>query len=168
VTQWGRGISPWQVLRSCMAIPGEFDGLSQGRFLALAAPKCDLPGGHMVPRAPSPVKSAHTKCMREDKVPLCDRHHLSMRPEQNPFSPTMAFKCVSHGCRRYYGRRYGYFDLSGSMPLSPEQIDPASRCMKACPVRRTHSFMAITRPKNRAPDAKHLWCWHCYECNKLR
>jgi hypothetical protein len=38
--------------------------------------------------------------------------------------------------------------------------------MKVCATRQTHSYMAITRPKNTASDAKNLWRWHCYECNK--
>src|SRR5580698_8404991 len=100
----------------------------------------------MIPRPLFPVNSAHTKYMREDKVPLCDRHHLRMRLEQASFLPKIVFKCASHGCERYYGRQYGYFDLSGPMPQSPEQFDPASRCMKVCTVRRAHSYMAITRP----------------------
>jgi hypothetical protein len=41
--------------------------------------------------------------------------------------------------------------------------------MKACSLKRhSHSFMAITRPKNTAQGAKHLWCWTCYECNKAK
>ena len=104
--------------------------------------------------------------MPEDKVPLCDRHHFRMRPEPSSFSPMVVFKCASHDCTRYYGRRYGYFDLLPNMAPFPEKIDPASRFMKVCATRQTHSYMAITRPKNTASDAKNLWCWHCYECNK--
>ena len=58
---------------------------SQESFLALAAPKCDLPGEHMIPRPLFPVNSAPTKYMREDKVPVCDRHHLRMRLGQASF-----------------------------------------------------------------------------------
>ncbi len=115
-----------------------------------------------------PFDSAHTKYMREDKVPLCDRHHFRMRPEKSSFLPAIVFKCASQNCRRYYGRRYGYFDLIPTMTPSPEQIDPANRCMMVCTRRQTHSYMAITRPKNTAPNAKDLWCWHCYECNKAK
>ena len=104
--------------------------------------------------------------MPEDKVPLCDRHHSRMRPEPSSFSPMVVFKCPSQDCRRYYGRRYGYFDLLPNMAPFPEKIDPDSRFMKVCTARQTHSYMAITRPKNTASDAKNLWCWHCYECNK--
>jgi hypothetical protein len=74
----------------------------------------------------------------------------------------------SQDCKRYYGRRYGYFDLLPNMAPFPEKIDPDSRFMKVCATRQTHSYMAITRPKNTASDAKNLWCWHCYECNKGR
>jgi hypothetical protein len=112
------------------------------------------------------VDSAHTKYMPEDKVPLCDRHHSRMRQEPSSFSPMVVFKCASQDCKRYYGRRYGYFDLLPNMAPFPEKIDPASRFMKVCTTRQTHSYMAITRPKNTASDAKNLWCWHCYECNK--
>jgi hypothetical protein len=112
------------------------------------------------------VDSAHTRYMAEDKVPLCDRHHSRMRPEPSSFSPIVVFKCASQDCRRYYGRRYGYFDLLPNMAPFPEKIDPDSRFMKVCATRQTHSYMAITRPKNTASDAKNLWCWHCYECNK--
>src|ERR1700722_12036429 len=112
------------------------------------------------------VDSAHTKYMLEDKVPLCDRHHFRMRPEPSSFSPVAVFKCASQDCTRYYGRRYGYFDLLPNMAPFPEKIDPASRFMKVCTTRQTHSYMAITRPKNTASDAKNLWCWHCYECSK--
>ena len=112
------------------------------------------------------VDSAHTRYMAEDKVPLCDRHHSRMRPEPSSFSPMVVFKCASQDCRRYYGRRYGYFDLLPNMAPFPEKIDPDSRFMKVCTTRQTHSYMAITRPKNTASDAKNLWCWHCYECNK--
>jgi hypothetical protein len=62
--------------------------------------------------APFPVNSAHTKYMREDKVPLCDRHHLRMRPEQASFLPNIVFKCASQGCRRYHGRQYVVFGLA--------------------------------------------------------
>jgi hypothetical protein len=102
----------------------------------------------MVPRAPSPVKSAHTKCMREDKAPLCDRHHFRMRPEQSSFLPKIIFRCASQDCQRYYGRGYGYFDLLPHLPPLPERIDPVNRQMKVCARRQTHSYMAITRPKN--------------------
>jgi hypothetical protein len=63
------------------------------------------------PKSAVPADLAHTKYMREDKVPLCDRHHFRMWPEQSSFLPTIVFKCASPNCRRYYGRRYGYFDL---------------------------------------------------------
>jgi hypothetical protein len=104
--------------------------------------------------------------MPGDKVPLCDRHHSRMRPEPSSFSPTVLFRCASQGCSRYYGRRYGYFDLLPNAAPFPEVIDPVSRFMKVCATRQTHSYMAITRPKNTASDAKNLWRWHCYECNK--
>jgi hypothetical protein len=116
----------------------------------------------------SRVDSAHTGYMREDKIPLCDRHHLRMQPEQSSFLRPSIFKCPVQDCRRYYGRRYGYFDLMPAVAPSEEQIDPANRSMKVCTKRQTHSFMAITRPKNTAPGAKNLWCWHCYECNKAK
>jgi hypothetical protein len=122
----------------------------------------------MTLRALFTVKSAHTKHMREDKVPLCDRHHLRMRPEQSSFMPNIVFRCSSQDCRRYYGRRHGYFDLLRRVPPSTETIDPLSRQMKVCTRGRTHSYMAVTRPKNTAPDAKNLWCWHCYECSKAK
>jgi hypothetical protein len=80
----------------------------------------------------------------------------------------LVFKCASQDCRRYYGRRYGYFDLLPSMAPSTEKIDPDNRCMKVCTTRQTHSYMAITRPKNTGPDAKNLWRWYCYECNKAK
>ena len=104
--------------------------------------------------------------MSEDKVPLCDRHHFRMRPEPSSGSQIVLFKCAAQDCNRYYGRRYGYFDLLPNMAPFPEKIDPGSRFMKVCATRQTHSYMAITRPKNTASDAKNLWCWHCYECNK--
>jgi hypothetical protein len=91
-----------------------------------------------------------------------------MRAEQSSFLPKVIFKCASQGCRRYYERQYGYFDLLPTMPPSLEQIDSSNRCMKVCTRRQTHSYMAITRPKNTAPDAKGLWCWHCYECDKAK
>ena len=141
---------------------------AQGSFLALAAPKCNLPGAHMIPRALLPVNSAHTRYMREDKVPLCDRHHFKMRAEQSSFLPKIIFKCASQDCQRHYGRLYGYFDLLPHMPPSQERIDPANRQMKVCARRQSHSYMAITRPKNTAPDAKNLWCWHCFECSKAK
>jgi hypothetical protein len=122
----------------------------------------------MTPRALFTVKSAHTKHMREDKVPLCDRHHLRMRPEQSSFMPNIIFRCSSQDCQRYYGRRHGYFDLLPRVPQSTETINPLSRQMKVCTRRRTHSYMAVTRPKNTAPGAKNLWCWHCYECSKAK
>jgi hypothetical protein len=122
----------------------------------------------MTPRAMFPVKLAHAKYMREDKVPLCDRHHFRMRPEQSSFMPHIVFRCPSHDCQRHYGRRYGYFDLLPRVPPSPATIDPVSRQMTVCTRRRTHSYMAVTRPKNTAPDAKNLWCWHCYECSKAK
>jgi hypothetical protein len=144
------------------------DWLGPNNQAALIAPKCNLPGGHMTSRAPFPVKSAHTRCMREDKVPLCDRHHSRMRAEESSFLPKIIFKCAWQDCQRHYGRTYGYFDLLPHMPLSPEQIDPANRQMKVCARRQTHSYMAITRPKNTAPDAKNLWCWYCFECSKAK
>jgi hypothetical protein len=55
------------------------------------------------------------------------------------FLPTIVFKCASQNCRRYYGRRYGYFDLLPIVPPSLEQFDPANRCMKVCTRRQTHS-----------------------------
>jgi hypothetical protein len=116
------------------------------------------------PKSAVPADLAHTKYMREDKVPLCDRHHFRMWREQSSFLPTIGFKCASQNCRRYYGRRYGYFDLLPIVSTSLEQIDPANRCMKVCTRRQAHSYMAITRPKNTGSDAKDLWCWHSYEC----
>jgi hypothetical protein len=89
-----------------------------------------------------------------------------MRPEPSSFLPMVLFKCASADCRRYYVRRYGYFDLLPGMAPSPEKIDPVTRCMKVCTTRQTHSYMAITRPKNTAKDARNLWRWHCYECHK--
>jgi hypothetical protein len=115
-----------------------------------------------------PLKSGHTKYMREEKVPLCDRNHFRMRPEQSSFLPNIVFRCASQDCQRYYGRRYGYFDLLPRVPPSPETIDPVSRQMKVCTRRRTHSYMSVTRPKNTAPDAKNLWYWHCYDCSKAK
>jgi hypothetical protein len=122
----------------------------------------------MTPRAVFPVNWAHTRYVREDKVPLCDRHHSRMRAEQSSFLPKIVFKCASQDCQRYYGRQYGYFDLLPHMPQSPERIDPENRKMKVCSKRQNHSYMAITRPKNTAPDAKNLWCWHCFECDKAK
>jgi len=125
-------------------------------------------GGKMIPKALFRFDSAHTRSMREEKVPLCDRHHSRMRAEESSFLPKAVFKCASQDCHRYYGRRYGYFDLLPDMPPSPEQIDPVNRQMKVCTKRQAHSYMAITRPKNTAPEAKNLWCWHCFECNKAK
>src|ERR1700733_961617 len=123
----------------------------------------------MMPTALFPRQlGAHTRYMREDKVPLCDRHHLRMRLEQPSFLPKIVFKCASQDCQRYYGRQYGYFDLLPHTAPSPERIDPANRQMKVCTRRQTHSYMAITRPKNTAQDARNLWCWHCYECSKAK
>jgi hypothetical protein len=45
----------------------------------------------MIPRALFPVNSAYTRYMREDKVPLCDRHHFRMRTEQCSFLPKIVF-----------------------------------------------------------------------------
>ena len=134
----------------------------------LAEPKYDPPGGNMTPKALFRFDSAHTRYMREDKVPLCDRHYSKMRAEQSSFLPKTVFKCASQDCQRYYGRGYGYFDLLPHIPPSPEQIDPVNRQMKVCTKRQAHSYMAITRPKNTAPEAKNLWCWHCFECNKAK
>jgi|ERR1700723_1905625 hypothetical protein len=106
--------------------------------------------------------------MLENKVPLCDRHHSRMQAAQSSFLPEIIFKCASQDCERHYARLYGYFDLLPHVLASPEQIDPANRQMKVCTIRRTHSYMAITRPKSTAPDAKNLWCWHCFECNMAK
>ena len=125
-------------------------------------------GGKMTSKALFRFDSAHTRSMREEKVPLCDRHHSRMRAEESSFLPKAVFKCASQDCHRYYGRRYGYFDLLPDMPPSPEQIDPVNRQMKVCTKRQAHSYMAVTRPKNTAPGAKNLWCWHCFECNKAK
>jgi hypothetical protein len=122
----------------------------------------------MVLKPPFRFDSAHTRYMREEKVPLCDRHHSRMRTEESSFLPKAVFKCASQDCQRYYGRRYGYFDLLPHLPPSPEQIDPVNRQMKVCTKRQAHSYMAITRPKNTAPGARNLWCWHCFECNKAK
>src|ERR1700678_2869134 len=105
--------------------------------------------------------------MSADKVPLCDCHHSKMWPEQSSFLPTVVFKCASlNSGGRYYGKRYGYFNMLPGVPPALEQIDPANRSMKICPIKRhPHSYMAITRPKNTAPGAKDLWYWYCYECN---
>jgi hypothetical protein len=137
-------------------------------FLALSAPKYNPLGGKMIPKALFRFDSAHTRNMREEKVPLCDRHHSRMRAEESSFLPKAVFKCASQDCHRYYGRRYGYFDLLPDMPPSPEQIDPVNRQMKVCTKRQAHSYMAVTRPKNTAPGAKNLWCWHCFECSKAK
>jgi hypothetical protein len=144
--------------------PGE----QSGGFLAFAEPKYDPPGGNMTQKALFRFDSAHTRYMREDKVPLCDRHYSRMRAEQSSFLPKTVFKCASQDCQRYYGRGYGYFDLLPHIPPSPEQIDPVNRQMKVCTKRQAHSYMAITRPKNTAPEAKNLWCWHCFECSKAK
>jgi hypothetical protein len=120
----------------------------------------------MILRALFPVKLAHTKHMSEDKVPLCDRHHFRMWPEELSFLPTVIFKCKSPGCGRYYGKRYGYFDLLPTGSPSLEQIDQESRSMKLCSMKRhAQSYMAITRPKNSAHGTRNLWCWYCYQCN---
>jgi hypothetical protein len=79
-----------------------------------------------------------------------------MRAEQSSFLPKVVFKCASQDCHRHYGRRYGYFDLLPHLLALPERIDPANRQMKVCTIRRTHSYVAITRPKSTAPDAKNL------------
>ena len=43
-----------------------------------------------------PIDLAHTKHMREDKVPLCDRHHFRMRPEQPLFFAGNRFQvCIA-------------------------------------------------------------------------
>ena len=103
--------------------------------------------------------------MSEDKVPLCDRHYLRMRPKDSSLSSTLIFKCASPSCDRHYGKRYGYFNLLAVAPSSKEQIDPADRGMKLCSTKRhAQSYMAITRPKNTGPGARNLWCWFCYAC----
>jgi hypothetical protein len=103
--------------------------------------------------------------MTEDKIPLCDRHHFRMWPEQSSFLPAVIFNCASPSCRRYYGKRYGYFNLLPVIPLSLEQIDPDNRSMKLCPAKGdNHSYMAITRPVSTSAGARSHWCWHCYEC----
>ena len=100
------------------------------------------------------------------KIPLCDGHHLKMSPLADSFLPTTVFKCASQDCRRYYAKRYGYFNLAPGLPPAPGQIDPDGRQMKVCTAKQhLRSYMAITRPKNYAPGAKNLWCWHCYDCN---
>jgi hypothetical protein len=55
---------------------GRIRWTSHGSFLALAAPKCDLPRGHMTPRAPFPVKSAQTKYMNSVPCPKCNSELL--------------------------------------------------------------------------------------------
>jgi hypothetical protein len=107
--------------------------------------------------------------MDEGKIPLCDRHHLRMRPEESFLLPTVVFKCASPSCKRFYAKRQGYFSLLPGVLPELERIDPADRCMKACPVKQhSRSFMAMTRPKNTAQGSKGLWCWNCYECNKAK
>jgi hypothetical protein len=107
--------------------------------------------------------------MSEDKIPLCDRHHFRMRSKGSSFLPTAIFNCASPGCGRYYGKRYGYFNLLPEMPPSLKQTDPTNRSMKLCTIKgQAHPYMAITRPKNTAPGARDLWCWYCYECDKSR
>jgi hypothetical protein len=92
-----------------------------------------------------------------------------MVPAQSSLIPAILFKCASLNCGRYYGKRYGYFSLLPAVPPAPEEIDPANRRMKVCAIKRqTHSYMAITRPKNTGPGAKDLWRWYCYECNKKK
>ena len=90
----------------------------------------------MIPKPAFRLDSAHTRDMREEKVPLCDRHHSRMRTEESSFLPKAVFKCASQDCQRYYGRRYGYFDLLPHLPPSPEQIDPVNRQMKVCTKRQ--------------------------------
>jgi hypothetical protein len=117
---------------------------------------------------PQDLKWAHTGYMSENKIPLCDRHHSRMRPEESSFLPAVIFKCGSPSCGRYYGKPHGYFSVLPGVPTL-ERIDPTDRQMKACPVKRhSRTFMAITRPKNTAPGAKDHWCWYCYECNPAK
>ena len=82
--------------------------------------------------------------------------------------PTHIFKCGLNSCGRYYGKRYGYFGLLSATLPSLEQMDPATRGMKLCSLKRhTQSYMAITRPKNSSQGAGNLWRWYCYECNPV-
>jgi hypothetical protein len=114
------------------------------------------------------INWAHTEYMSENKIPLCDRHHFRMRPEESSFLPAVIFKCASPNCGRYYGKPHGYFSVLPGVPAL-ERIDPADRQMKACPVKRhSRAFMAITRPKNTGQGAKGNWCWYCYECNPTK
>jgi hypothetical protein len=113
------------------------------------------------------INSEHTQYMRAQNVPLCDCHHVRMQPEDSSHLSGIVFKCASLNSRgRYYREQYGYFSLvPGPLP-GKEQIDTANRCAKICPKKRhARSFMAITRPKNSSPEARGLWCWHCYECD---
>jgi hypothetical protein len=108
--------------------------------------------------------------MREEKAPLCDCHHVRMRPEDSSFLPGIVFKCAALNSRaRYYREQSGYFSvLPGTLP-GTEQIDTANHFAKICPKKRhTHSFMAITRPKSSSPGARDLWCWRCYACDPTR
>jgi hypothetical protein len=115
------------------------------------------------------LNRAHTGYMSENQIPLCDRHHFRMRPEESSFLPTIIFKCASPSCSRYYGKPHGYFSVLPGVSPAPARIDPEDRCMKACPVKRhTRSYMAITRPKNTAPGSKDLWRWYCYECSTAK
>ena len=113
------------------------------------------------------INSEHTQYMRAQNIPLCDCHHVRMRPEDSSHLSGIVFKCASLNSRgRYYREQYGYFSLVPGVPPGKEQIDTADRCAKVCPKKRhARSFMAITRPKNSSPEARGLWCWHCYECD---
>ncbi len=105
--------------------------------------------------------------MRPENVPLCDCHHVRMQPEVSSRLSGIVFKCASLNSRgRYYREQNGYFNLiPGGLP-GKEEIDTANRCAKVCPKKRhARSFMAITRPKSSSPEARGLWCWHCYECD---
>jgi hypothetical protein len=107
--------------------------------------------------------------MKEEKAPLCDGHHRKMVRDLSGVFRTDVFKCTSVNCGRYYAKRYGYFNLiPGELPAA-EKIDPADRQMKICSAKpHAHSYMAIVRPKNGRPEAKALWCWHCYACSAPR
>jgi hypothetical protein len=105
--------------------------------------------------------------MSEAKVPLCDCHYRKMVPHVSALLPAGVFKCVVANCGRYYATRYGYFNLiAGELPAE-EKIDPADRQMKLCTTKQhSHSYLAITRPKNSGPGNNALWRWHCYACSR--